>query len=79
MQKHLTMSKHTGLPVILAVYQRDGDNHKKSLYMIEIEKIEKEMDNIETVERDNIGICLHIPLRMTKVGFKLLETYKKKF
>ncbi|MFK8281457.1 hypothetical protein [Capnocytophaga cynodegmi] len=79
--KHLNMQKLTNSPIIIAVYQREGDNLKKEIpYFISIDEINKQKSQFKThyEEKDNTGFCYEIPLSFTIQSFDYIRDFQKK-
>jgi hypothetical protein len=75
--KHLNMMEHTGMPVIIALYERlNDDPNRDALHMIEVTKIEelKETEKIKATKNS----CYKIYLSLTVPGFDLLEGFRVK-
>lgn len=75
-KRHQNMQNYAGSPVILAIYERNGDVPvPESLRMITIQTIIEE--NYKSVKFDEKSKCLIIPLALTKHGFYLIDEVRK--
>ncbi len=75
-KRHQNMQNYAGSPVILAIYERNGDVPvPESLRMITIQTIIEE--NYKSVTFDEKSKCSIIPLALTKQGFYLIDEVRK--
>jgi len=76
LNKHWNMSQHTQCPVIIAVYQRNGDGVRENrLFMFEVKELRDKIQEVERQHREDVGFCYRIPLSKTYPGFDLLEKH----
>jgi hypothetical protein len=78
-EKHANMTAAiTNAPVLIAVYERLGDNvNEEQLFMFEIEDMKKHVNTFKVIDHPEYGKSYLIPIGKTKKGFKLIEQYKK--
>lgn len=80
-EKHLNMQKLTSSPIIIAVYQRNGDDLKKAIpYFISIDEINRQKENFKTHDEkeNNTGLCYEIPINLTTQSFDYIRDFQKK-
>ena len=77
-EKHLNMQEYTQTPIIIAVYQRNGDNFKKGIpFFISIDRIKELSSSLEKVLVKNIGECYEIPLKLTVQSFDYIIDFDR--
>lgn len=77
-EKHLNMQGYTQTPIIIAVYQRNGDNLKKGTpFFISIDRIKELSSSLGKVPVDNVGDCYEIPLRLTIQSFDYITDFDR--
>lgn len=77
-EKHLNMQEYTQTPIIIAVYQRDGDKFiPKIPYFISIDRIKELSSTLEKVFVENVGNCYEIPLRLTIQSFDYITDFDR--
>lgn len=77
-EKHLNMQEYTQTPIIIAVYQRNGDNFKKGIpFFISIDRIKELSSSLGKVPVDNVGDCYEIPLRLTIQSFDYITDFDR--
>lgn len=77
-EKHLNMQEYTQTPIIIAVYQRNGDNFKKGIpFFISIDRIKELSSSLEKVLVKNVGECYEIPLRLTVQSFDYIIDFDR--
>lgn len=75
-KRHENMQNYSGSPVVLAIYQRDGDSPvPDSLRMINIQTILDE--NNKSVKYDAIKKCFIVPLDLARQGFSLIDEVRQ--
>ena len=78
LEKHLNMQKYTQTPIIIAVYQRNGNNFIPEIpYFICIDKIKNLSSTLEKVSVKDIGNCYEIPLRLTIQSFDYITDFDR--
>lgn len=77
LEKHLNMQKYTQTPIIIAVYQRNGDNFIPEIpYFISIDKIKELSSTLGKVSVKN-DVCYEIPLRLTIQSFDYITDFDR--
>lgn len=77
-EKHLNMQEYTQTPIIIAVYQRNGDNFKKGIpFFISIDRIKELSSRLGKVLVENIGECYEIPLKLTIQSFDYITDFDR--
>ena len=77
-EKHLNMQELTNSPVLIAVYERDGEYIKDDIpFFISIDEINSNKTSLEivNVKEENTGECYQIPLTLTSQTFKYIEEF----
>ena len=78
LEKHLNMQKYTQTPIIIAVYQRNGDNFIPEIpYFISIDKIKELSSTLGKVSVQNVGDCYEIPLKLTIQSFDYITDFDR--
>ena len=78
LEKHLNMQKFTQTPIIIAVYQRNGDKFiPKIPYFISIDRIKELSSTLEKVFVKNVGDCYEIPLKLTLQSFDYITDFDR--
>ena len=75
-ERHLNMQNQTNIPVLIAVYKRNGEDVEDGIpYFISIDEIISNKTSLDTVNeaKENTGICYRIPLSMTSQSFNYIE------
>lgn len=76
-KRHNNMQNYSGSPVVLAIYERNGDAPiPGSLKMINIQTI-LEKKNKSSIKYDDKSKCLIVPLALTKQGFSLIDEVRQ--
>ena len=77
-EKHLNMQEYTQTPIIIAVYQRNGDKFiPKIPYFISIDRIKELSSTLEKVFVKNVGDCYEIPLKLTLQSFDYITDFDR--
>ena len=77
-EKHLNMQEYTQTPIIIAVYQRNGDKFiPKIPYFISIDRIKELSSTLEKVFVKNVGNCYEIPLKLTLQSFDYITDFDR--
>lgn len=77
-EKHFNMQEYTQTPIIIAVYQRNGDNFKKGIpFFISIDRIKELSSSLEKVLVKNVGKCYEIPLKLTVQSFDYIIDFDR--
>lgn len=75
-KRHENMQNYSGSPVVLAIYERNGDTPiPNSLRMISIQNILEE--NNKSVKFDDKSKCFIVPLALTKQSFSLIDEVRE--
>ena len=77
-EKHLNMQELTNSPVLIAVYERDGEYIKDDIpFFISIDEINSNKTSLKivNVKEENTGKCYQIPLTLTSQTFKYIEEF----
>ena len=70
------MQEYTQTPIIIAVYQRNGDKFiPKIPYFISIDRIKELSSTLEKVFVKNVGDCYEIPLKLTLQSFDYITDF----
>lgn len=75
-ERHLNMQSLTKSPVIIAVYERNGDKvieTKPRFFSIEL--IDFLTLNKKDVKPENTGFCYQVPIETTTIGFDFIKNY----
>ncbi len=74
---HKNMMNFTQAPILIAVYENINDSpNPDSLIMFEIDWIRK--NSLEIIDVKGAGKCFQIPVKETKEGFDLIESFRAK-
>ena len=77
-EKHLNMQKYTQTPIIIAVYQRNGDKFiAKTPYFISIDKIKDLSSTLGKVFVENVGECYEVSVKLTKQSFDYITDFDR--
>ena len=80
-EKHLNMQKLTNTPVLIAVYERNGEYIEDDIpFFISIDIIKSHENSLNKihVHEENTGWCYQIPLTLTSQTFKYIENFNRK-
>ena len=78
-EKHLNMQELTNTPVLIAVYERDGEYVKDDIpFFISIDEINSNKAFLEIVEEEGIGEFYQIPLNLTSQTFKYIDDFNSR-
>lgn len=77
--RHLNMQTLTNTPIIIAVYQRKGDEViEETPYFFSISNTDFSRFNKIYVKSENTGYCYQIPIRNTKQNFSFIKDNHKR-
>jgi len=75
-ERHMNMQSLTKSPIIIAVYERNGDEViGKTPYFFSIEQVDFSTLQKIYIKSENTGYCYQIPLKITSADFKFIKDY----
>lgn len=78
-ERHLNMQTFTKTTIMIAVYERNGDQVIEDIpFIFSIEGIDFETLGKVYVKTENTGFCYQIPLRLTTQSFDYIKEYNTK-